>query len=230
MLKIKRMVTAIEQTSRSTWTAEELKQLASLSDTDLKSWMDELSSEEQRVLLAELYQWETRKPRSTVQTREQLGESLGLSLPTIRKYIRLGMCCDAAPFDVDDCRAWVDRFRGSSTTETNAETGLVPARIKNLATRTKRDEIAAESEQIELELKRGALLLAESVEELFREVAATSVTILDGIEDAIDREMPEKCPSEDSWKTIRERSMAAAKKVARDVLLQMERLISNTDD
>lgn len=211
------------------WSTEELAQLASLSDADLESWMDELSHEDQAELLDQLNRYEASKANDLVATREALAARLKVSLPTLRKYLRLGMVPDVPPFSVSAAEAWVAEYRANMSGDSET-TGLLPARIENLEMRTRRDAITAEIQQIELEQKRGTLLLAESVIDLHRQIAATTLTILDGMQDAIDRELPDRFPTDAAWFEIRRRCVAAARKLSDDVAIQMQRLVSGDSD
>lgn len=228
--------TATDQPSitSSVLTLSELDYLLSLNESELESWMEGFSLTEKTLLLeAMLARQEQiladRNPCHLVRGKGELANELGISLPTLQKYVRLGMPAAATPYDVRACQEWIAEYRGAGagreTDQPGKSLSLMPARLTHLETRTRRDAISAELESIELETRRGAILLADDVVSLFRQVASVSVTILASIEDAIDRELPEKCPSEEAWIEMRRRAILAGQRIAADVASQLQRLV-----
>lgn len=218
----------------SALTPDELDYLLSLSESELEFWINGFSLQEKETILQEMI-WrqeqisEQQNPVHLVRSKAELADELGISLPTLQKYVRLGMPGAATPYDVRACQEWIAEYRGGGIGAGRDQSGnslsLVPARLTHLETRTRRDIISAELESIELEARKGTILLADDVMSLLRQVASVSVTILAGIEDAIDRELPEKCPSEESWREMRDRAILAGQRIAADVASQLQRLV-----
>lgn len=238
------MSTPLKPTERLSLSTDDIDYLLSLTDSELESWLTGFQQTEQSLILQAMLSRqqelqnsgvnlarergsERQEFRHQVRSKPELADELGISLPTLAKYIRLGMPAAVTPYDVAACQQWVHEYRGQAIGVSTAKTddSLLSARLSNLATRTRRDEITSEIESIELEKKRGSILLAEDVLELFRRVAATSMTILDGLEDAIDRELPEKCPSEEAWRELKERALRTSRQIARDVASQIRMLV-----
>lgn len=224
--------TAQPSTMSSALTLDELDYLLSLSESELECWINGFSLQEKETILQEML-WrqeqisEHQNPVHLVRSKAELADELGISLPTLQKYVRLGMPGAATPYDVRACQEWIAEYRsgGSGRDQSGNSMSLVPARLTHLETRTRRDIISAELESIELEARKGTILLADDVMSLLRQVASVSVTILAGIEDAIDRELPEKCPSEEVWREMRDRAILAGRRIAADVASQLQRLV-----
>lgn len=99
---------------------------------------------------------------------------------------------------------------------------LAEARLELTREKIRTERAEADKREIELSVKAGQLLLTDDVMESHSQIAATVITILDSLQDAVDRELPERRPTDDAaWDECRRRIVEVTKRIARDCVAQI---------
>lgn len=105
---------------------------------------------------------------------------------------------------------------------------LAEARLELTMEKIRNERAEADKREIELALTSKRVLMTDDVLDLHAQIAATTITILDSLQDAVDRELPERCPTDEAaWIECRGRVIEVTQRIAHDCIAQVRGFVES---
>ena len=164
-----------------------------------------------------------------VKTIKELASEIGVTRRTISNWRKLEGCPERHK-DGWDVAEWQEWLRGKGLgpygtqpdPEDSGKASLYEQNVRLRREQADNERIKKERQLVDQQRELGEIMLVADFRDYCGKSRGVVMTVMDSHSDAVDRELPEKCPTEDAWPEIRRRVMELSRQLSSQVANAME--------